>query len=193
MEDASKEGGTLYVAYLDFENAFNSTDHEAMWAWLERLGIPDVDLLRPLYDGAYYRAEFPYGSSANVRLTRGNKQGDIISPLLFELLFDVYLRALEATAGAVTRFTHKPRAARGFADDVAITAPNKHLMQKRLDVTARFCAWSGMRVKLSKSVLTGYDFAERRAADVCPRRRSAEGGVERPAATAQGPAENIFR
>ena len=85
FEDAARHKNKLYVAYLDFENAFNSTDHEPLWQWLEHIGIPDVDLLRSLYQGAFYRADLPYGSTAHIQLTRGNKQGDLISPLLFEL------------------------------------------------------------------------------------------------------------
>jgi hypothetical protein len=49
IEDAKATNGSLYVAYLDFENAFNSTDHEALWRWLDLIGVPDVDLLRSLY------------------------------------------------------------------------------------------------------------------------------------------------
>jgi hypothetical protein len=146
MQDARTKKERLYVAYLDFENAFNSTDHEALWLWLEFLGVPDVDLLRSLYKDAYYRAECPYGSTANIHLTRGKKQGDLISPLLFELLFNVYLLSLEATAGGWVRLTHRPKAGMGFSEDVAIVATSEALLQKRLDKTAKFCAWSGMRV-----------------------------------------------
>ena len=66
FEDAARQKETLYVAYLDFENAFNSIDHEALWQWLERLGIPDIDLLRSLYRGAFYRAQLPYGTTARI-------------------------------------------------------------------------------------------------------------------------------
>ena len=43
----------LFCVYLDFQNAFNSIDHEALWWWLKELNIPDVDLLHSLYSGAY--------------------------------------------------------------------------------------------------------------------------------------------
>ena len=46
IEEAARDGALLYLAYLDFENAFNSVDHEAIWRWLTELNIPDVDLLR---------------------------------------------------------------------------------------------------------------------------------------------------
>ena len=67
-EEAAEQKKSLYVAYLDFENAFNSIDLEALWRWLEELNVPDVDLLRRLYDGAYYEADLPYGRSAPIFL-----------------------------------------------------------------------------------------------------------------------------
>ena len=166
FEDAARQKETLYVAYLDFENAFNSIDHEALWQWLERLGIPDIDLLRSLYRGAFYRAQLPYGTTARIQLTRGKKQGDLISPLLFELPFNVFLLALEATSVGLVRLFHKPRVGRGFADDVAIIGSSKQQMQTRLTKTAEFCRWSGMRVKVTKSFLSAYDFRDRKEADV---------------------------
>ncbi len=39
-------------------------------------------------------------------------------------------------------------------------------MQKLLDKTAEFCAWSGMCFKIKKSFITGYDFGSQREADV---------------------------
>ncbi len=78
--------------------------------------------------------------------------------MLFELLFNVYLLALEATAGGWIRLTYRPKAGMGFADyvgHVAFVATSEALLQKRLDKTAKFCAWSGMHVKITKSVITG--------------------------------------
>ncbi len=65
-------------APLDFAspNAFNSVDHAALWRWLRELNVPDIDLLQSLYSGAYYQADLPYGRSADVVLSRGQKQGD---------------------------------------------------------------------------------------------------------------------
>ena len=85
---------------------------------------------------------------------------------MFELLYNVYLLALEATAGGLVRLTHKPKVARGFADDVAIISHSKTQLQVRLDKTGLFCNWSGMRVKVVKSMLTAYDFREKKDADV---------------------------
>ena len=61
IQEAAERRELLFCVDLDFRNAFNSIDHEALWRWLKELNIPDVDLLQSLYSGAYYTADLPYG------------------------------------------------------------------------------------------------------------------------------------
>jgi hypothetical protein len=61
IQDAAERRELPFCCYLDFTNAFNSVDHEALWRWLEELNIPDIEWLRSLYSGEYYQAELPYG------------------------------------------------------------------------------------------------------------------------------------
>jgi hypothetical protein len=119
--DAQRRRQQLIIAYIDFANAFNSVDHEALWAWLTALGVPDVDLLRHIYRDSFFQADTPYGKSAAVFLSRGTKQGDGLSPLLFILIFDALLTHLRTNGrgyinGLGIRSSHK-----AFADDLTLT------------------------------------------------------------------------
>jgi ribonuclease HI len=158
IQEAAERGETLLCCYLDFANAFNSVDHAALWRWLRELNVPDIDLLQSLYSGAYYQAELPYGRSAEVVLSRGQKQGDKSSPLLFGLIFNALLLALKATGVGHRTISGLRAPARGFADDLVLVARSAADMSRLLQVVADFCAWSGMRIKREKSVATGFDF-----------------------------------
>ncbi len=65
IQDAAERRKTLFCCYLDFTNAFNSTDHASLWRWLQELillrNVLDIDLLQSLYSGAYYQVDLPYG------------------------------------------------------------------------------------------------------------------------------------
>jgi hypothetical protein len=160
IQEAAERKESLFCCYLDFANAFNSVDHEALWRWLRELNVPDIDLLQDLYSGAYYQADLPYGRSAEVILSRGQKQGDKSSPLLFGLVFNALLLALKATGVGHRTISGLRAPARGFADDLVLVARSAADMSRLLQVVADFCAWSGMRIKREKSVATGFDFKQ---------------------------------
>ena len=158
IQEAADRRESLYCCYLDFANAFNSVDIEALWRWLEELNVPDIDLLKSLYSGAYYMADLPYGRSASITLTRGKKQGDKSSPLLFDLVFNALLLALKATRIGHSTMSGLRTPSKGFADDLVITTKTPAGMSHLQQVIADFCTWSGMRIKREKSVITAFDY-----------------------------------
>ena len=124
-----------------------------------------MDLIRSLYEGAYYAADLPYGRAARVYLTRGTKQGDVLSPLLFSLLFNALLLAIRQSKVSNRTLRGVLAPGKGFADDLVLMAKSAADMQTLVDVVADFCSWSGMRVKMQKSVITAYDYKQRVALD----------------------------
>ena len=162
FEAAAERREKLYCCYLDFANAFNSDDHEALWRWLRELNVPDIDLLQALYEAAYYEADLSYGRSAPICLERGQKQGDKLSPLLFGLIFNALLLALKATNIGHRTISGLRTPSRGFTDDLTLVTSSALDMSRLLCVVSNFCEWSGMRIKLRKSVITAFDFEARR-------------------------------
>ena len=162
FEAAAERREKLYCCYLDFANAFNSDDHEALWRWLRELNVPDIDLLQALYEAAYYEADLSYGRSAPICLERGQKQGDKLSPLLFGLIFNALLLALKATNRGHRTISGLRTPSRGFTDDLTLVTSSALDMSRLLCVVSNFCEWSGMRIKLRKSVITAFDFEARR-------------------------------
>ena len=85
-----------------------------------------------------------------VFLTRGTKQGDILSPLLFNLVFNALLIGLRQSGVGFRTVRGLRNSGRGYADDLTLSTAPPAGMQKLLDVVARFCTWTGMQVKLTK-------------------------------------------
>ena len=157
-QEAKRRKESLVVTFLDFANAFNSVDHAALWKWLRTLGVPDVDLLEDIYTNSYYSAETPHGTTAKIFLTRGTKQGDGLSPLLFSLIFNYLLHALAATGVGHKSTTGLRTPSRAFADDVALVTTSTQDTSALLQVITKFCGWSGMRLNASKSEISAWDF-----------------------------------
>jgi hypothetical protein len=81
-------------------------------------------------------------------------------PLLFGLIFNALLLALRATLVRFRTVSGLWSPARGFVDDLVLITRSCGDMSL-LEAVAGFCAWSGMRIKREKSVITGFDYKER--------------------------------
>ena len=165
-QQAKKLRQPLVVAFLDFANAFNSVDHAALWQWLRTLGVPDVDLLEDLYADSYYKADTSHGTTANIFLTRGTKQGDGLSPLLFDLIFNYLLHALHQPGIGHQSATGLQTPCRAFADDITLTTSDVDATRLLLGIVETFCKWSGMRLNVPKCEITAYDFRSKTEPDV---------------------------
>ena len=85
---AIKSDGKLIRVDLDFKNAFNSAGHSCLWTILEGFGIPDVGLLRDIYENSSIRIQFGEVATAAIQLDTGTVQGSTLSPLLFDLFIN---------------------------------------------------------------------------------------------------------
>ncbi len=45
IQEAAERREQRFCVYLDYRNAFNSIDHDALWLWLKELNILDVESL----------------------------------------------------------------------------------------------------------------------------------------------------
>ena len=86
----------IWVAAVDFKKAFDCVEHDALWKALEELGAPGryIDVLQRLYaeQSATVRAE---KESKRFTIGRGTKQGDPVSPILFNTVVEVFMRKLK--------------------------------------------------------------------------------------------------
>ena len=165
-EKAKEKLETLIVLFLDFKNAFNSMDHQALFRWLEEINMPDLDLLRDIYLGSFYEADTENGLSAKIFLTRGGKQGDRLTPVLFNLFFNGLLYYLDSLKIGHRSCINRSITSRGFADDVAVTTTSISDTKKALDAIDNFCEWSGMRLNTMKTKATAYNFLTQSEVDL---------------------------
>jgi hypothetical protein len=88
-EKCHERRAPLWVAAIDFKKAFDTVEHSAVWNALEEQKVPKqyMNTLKKLYEGqsgtivANHESR-PFG------ITRGTKQGDPISPPLFNAVLE---------------------------------------------------------------------------------------------------------
>ena len=73
------------ICFIDYTKAFYCVDHNKLWKILKEMGIPDhlTCLLRNLYAGQ--EATVKTGTTDWFQVRKGERQGCILSPCLFNL------------------------------------------------------------------------------------------------------------
>ena len=186
--EALSQGKTVYRIDVDFTNAFNAMSQAALWQVMEAYGIPDVDLLRGLYDNSTVRLSPNDASSATIVFDTGVAQGSALSPLLFLIFMNALLGLLTETGKelSISHGLESRRAKRrrgkdvgeergvgqfnsiGFVDDLSLFAQSRAGAQALLDKIQMFEEWSGLRVNQKKTSAMIISRADRQGQDSMP-------------------------
>ena len=94
----------IYFCFIDYANAFDCVDHSKLWKTLQEMGILDhlTCLLGNLYAGQEATVRTGHGTTDWFQIGKGEHQGCILSPCLFNLYAEYIMRNTrleEAQAG----------------------------------------------------------------------------------------------
>lgn len=141
----------LFMASLDVAKAFDSVTHQTIIDTLLTAGVPAlmVGYIADTYRRSSTRLRLENWESHNIHPTCGVKQGDPLSPMIFNLVIDRLFAALPEEVG-MRLGTGNPLSAIAFADDLVLFALTKEGLQSLLDVTAQYLQKCGLRVNVLK-------------------------------------------
>lgn len=97
LEDAKLTQQDIYLAMIDYTEAFDTIDHDRLLQILYDLGFPTdaINVVKNLYTGATTAIKTPHGSTKPIPMERGTIQGDSLSPFLFIVYLEPLLRERE--------------------------------------------------------------------------------------------------
>eukprot|EP00969_Alexandrium_andersonii_P365793 15467023-Alexandrium_andersonii.AAC.1 len=157
VEKAKEWDEALCVAKLDLSKAYDRTYLHALFASLEKQGIPKwlcMALVRET-KGVHWHGRLGMCSSAPVALTRGVRQGDPAAPALFCLVMNQVLTELQAVAEAngIGIVVDGVRVVfLSFADDIYVLAQNPERLAFILEHLADAFQQVGLKLNADKSV-----------------------------------------
>ncbi|KAF1328370.1 putative Pollike protein, partial [Globisporangium splendens] len=145
-----------YAMFLDFEKAFDRVNWDYMFRVLEKMGCGSafIQWVRLLYTRPQAHLLINQNIQPALHPTRGVKQGDPLSALLFLLAIEPlgnllrsheeYGVCLDADHTATSMF---------FADDTTLLGGSIPSVQAQLELVDVYCKGSGAKLNLSKSML----------------------------------------
>ena len=162
IDNAKKQHSNLCIAWLDLTNAFGSIPHPALVQLFDSLPVPD-GLKRRLRD-IYTDNKWEFVSDSEpvaAYPVAGVRQGDSLSPIIFNLASEPLVRAAKGGQG-VDLFGATIRTT-VYADDTAVVAQTPDQLQTTLDDLSRVASSLGMMFNPAKCVSLTF-----RSGKVCP-------------------------
>lgn len=101
LRDARSSCKGLCLASLDLSKAFDSVSHESISCAMRRVGLDwhFVEYIARTYESSGTFIQSGGQSSRVLHVTKGVRQGDLLSPLLFKLVVDIGLQAIPGEIG----------------------------------------------------------------------------------------------
>jgi len=148
--ERSKEKGAIIA--IDFRKAFDTIDHEYIWACLESAGLDRafISAVRTLYANAE-SAVINHGTTTKYfSLSRGCRQGDPIAPLLFVIALAPLIRKLKLINPGVALTGGQAQDAE-FADDLSVATNSPANAERIMDTVEAFGRSTGLQINRDKS------------------------------------------
>ncbi|KAF7245900.1 PAX-interacting protein 1 [Varanus komodoensis] len=173
QEKCQEQNRELYTIFVDLTKAFDTVSREGLWCIMSKFGAPDrfILMVRQFHDSMTARVLDNGEASEAFPVTHGVKQGCVLAPTLFSIMFSAMLTdafqnnslgvSLKyRTDGkpfnlqrlqAVTKIKETVLRDLLFADDCALNAGSEQEMHASMDKFAVACDNLGLLINTEKT------------------------------------------
>ena len=173
QEKCQEQNVGLYTTFVDLTKAFDTVCREGLWKIMAKYGCPTkfITMVQQFHDGMEARVQDDGEYSKPFPVTNGVKQGCVLAPTLFSMMFSAMLsdafREGDIGVGFHYRTDGKLFNARRlqaktkvhddtardflFADDCALNACSQTDMQGSIDLFSKSCDDFGLTISTKKT------------------------------------------
>ena len=141
----------LYVAFIDYSKAFDSVSHCSIWNALHYSGVNQkyINILKCIYANSTSRIKLETRGD-EIKIERGVRQGDPLSPKLFIAVLESIFRKLNwSNQGLLVdgEYLNHLR----FADDIAVIAETPRIIENMMKQLDHYSSKIGLEMNQHKT------------------------------------------
>ena len=143
----------LYVCFVDFKKAFDLVWHEGLFHKLLKLGIGGkfYSTIKNMYSKCKLRVKTNEGLSHCMQTNNGVRQGDSISPLLFNIYINDLPQICDNDQSRPPSLNSESIPALLYADDLILLSETAEGLQNSLNLLHNYCTKWKLAVNLNKT------------------------------------------
>ena len=148
----ARSGRGMFATFIDFRKAYDRVDRSKLWQCLRDSGFCGraLSFLQAAYRSLSCEVRIDSLLSESFTVSRGLRQGCILSPLLFSLYINSLVEKLRG-AGVGVECGGQKVAALLYADDAVLMAEDENQVKRGLKVLEEWCREWGVEVNVEKS------------------------------------------
>ena len=156
LREAELTRQPIYIIALDAKKAFDSVRHSFIYKILRRLGLHGFsETFKMLYHEQNIRISLNGKLTEQYFPTRGVKQGDALSCIIFNLVIEIILRSINLDESIskqkIGKLVNNLPTAVGYADDITCIVNNTDDIQKIFNHYEKFTKVSGLELNADKT------------------------------------------
>ena len=141
LQDSRRRKHSIILTWLDLKDAYGSVPHQTLFTIMGLAGLGGLTL--QISTTRRPQPSAP-GKTGPITIQRGVKQGCPLSPILFNLVMEVLIRAAESTVNVGYSIANSVVKILAYADDLSVFASTPEVMQGMLDRVVQASEWAGL-------------------------------------------------
>ncbi|KAE9522623.1 hypothetical protein AGLY_016986 [Aphis glycines] len=143
----------IHLMFIDYKAAYDSINREKLWNVMNKMGIP-AKLVRMIRACAYEsKSKVSFGGevSDEFPVTTGLRQGDALSPALFNIALESVIRKVLIQAKGIKMNNNNELTVVAYADDIVLIAESEDDLRNTTSILLNEGKEIGLKINESKT------------------------------------------